>query len=739
MAHNDTLCFEDCDVVTGQPTVDGFTGIGDEGVITNESEPGYVKGDRLTFGSGATTPAVFGSGSGFPPVVFQGVKNGNFLNLAFFCRFDLSFDYGDVVVIAIKPDPLGAQDQARRIDIFPLYKDVGADSQLAATGGPAGDKDDDADNNLVTNPSPPPNTIPWRTLHGVPPGEHYHIRTNKIAHAQTHYRGQLLGDPWTTTNPGGSAYLPSNIDIKVRSWQPPSQFLTYTTSAGTQTVSSTAFTFNVVSTASFANAGLFVVTDSSNKAHTVTYTGKTSTSFTGCTTPLNGTIAAATGVSIAEFAWSIEVALPLTTATTGGGSDWIDIPSGFGIYFNVIRSGSTAASRPAGGLGSYATEFSFPYGGSNDITGVLNATTAIPPASGSYGTGLIPALQNPPYSNLGSGIRFKNGELGVGVRAVAATAWSALGTTINNSSSAGTDNRLVAQIKNTGTTPADNATGIRAEFRFANWGLGSPNFSAWAPAIGATEDVPGGTPVPHGGEAEITATWLKANVSASYAPPNQHQCMWVQLTSNGVNPVNFLEGSVRRNMDFTSLSEISRPAEISGIGYPAPLAGNYHDFLLVTNIRKIAEPQLRGGVASIPIDPKKESVTWLWIVHGYRKTGRTITINNSTYEILDDTPGSFGYAAKHTGFNDRLEYEFKGPGLQHLGGNVHSIQVPHSKSIRIETIVRTVPQDKDKGKPVWWFWFVILVIILVIVVIWVGTGTPPISLPSTTTTTNTGG
>src|SRR5688500_2269336 len=118
MSNLDTLTFADFDVVTGAPTVDGFTGIHDDLVFTSESDAGYVLGSSLTYGNS----------SGFPPVIFKGVKNGNFLNFAFFTRFDLSFDLQDVVVLALRPLKSNtAQNTARRIDIFPVYRDVGAD------------------------------------------------------------------------------------------------------------------------------------------------------------------------------------------------------------------------------------------------------------------------------------------------------------------------------------------------------------------------------------------------------------------------------------------------------------------------------------------------------------------------------------------------------------------------------------------------------------------------------------
>ena len=707
MAHNDTICFGDFDPVTGSPTIDGFTGIGDDGVITNEYEAGYVKGDRLTFGSGATTPVVYGSGSGFPPAVFQGVRNGDFLNLAFFCRFDLGFDPEDVIVIAVKPSPGASQTEARRIDIFPLYLDLGADDKNLATGGPAGD------------PDTPPASI------GTPPGQDFHVRTNKPAQSAIHYRGQTVpGQPWTTLNPSGTTYSPANIDIKVRSWLPP--VATLTQSVGVQTVpaSPSTFTFNVVNASGFPPQGAFVAGSTTGSSIIIRYFGKSGNSLTGCSTSMGATIAAGSPVRLFDGGWSIEVALPLYSTVmegpdVGGGADWIDIPDSFGLYFNIIRVGSGPLAQSSQGF--YATQFCFPFGAGGEITGVLDATTSIP----SYGTGLIPALQTPPNHDLGLGIRFVGGELGVGVRDLSAVPMSALGTSIHNSASALADNRLVARIENTGTTSAYDATGIRAEFRFANWGLGAGNFTSWKPAIGATADYPAtGISLAHGGTAEVTYAWNKSAVPAEYAPPHDHQCMWVQLTSTGVNPVNFLESSVRRNMDFVTMSEVNRPAEISGVGYPLPPNGaSDHEFLLFTTVREIRQQNSYGLKSAAAANPKEDTVRWLWINHGYRRTGKNIKIGNKSFEILDDTPGSFGFVADHAGASDWFRYEFSGGGIQNLGGNIHSIKVPHNGSVWIDTTVKSIPPETVSPVTVpvasggirWWVWVLFLFIILLMI------------------------
>src|SRR6185369_377454 len=628
MSTDDTLCFADHDVVTGAPTVDGFTGIEDDGVITPESDAGYVLGSRLTFGNGSL----------FPPVIFQGVKNGNYLNLAFFCRFDMSFDQEDVVVIAMRPkvsDP--TQTTARRIDIFPVWEAAGADEKNTGTGGPAGDPD-----------NPPPGVL-----------ASYAIRTNHLPQNVIHYRGRAAGDPWTTTNPDSTTYNPTNILVKTRSWQPP--VMTPATSGATAQTLPTS-TFNVdPSTASFPTAGIFTV-----GGQIVRYTGKTSTSFTGCTGG-TGSIAAGSDVStIPEFAWSIEVQLPLTTAL--GGPDWIDILDSFALYFAVIRVGKTLDSGGTPSDGWFSTQFVFPIG-TNFLAGVLDETMDI--NASWYGTGLIPALQSPPGSNLGVGVHFVGGEAGVGVRDTMDPAGSAVGTTVHGAgSSAFTANRLVAKVENTGTAAANN---VSAEFRFAIWGLPATTFPSWALASGASADQPTGVTVGTSGTTEITWTWPKALVPSAYQPPHSHQCVWVQLSSS--TGVNFNQSSVRRNMDFDGLSELTRPATISGVGYERPPKGKHH-FLLITHVRRIEARRFQGqqnlqarqtSTSILPPVSGKKMVYWVWIVAGYRRTGKTLRIRKREFEILDPSPGVFGSIALHRGLDDVFTYEMSGGGIQHLG------------------------------------------------------------------------
>ena len=649
-----TLAFNDFDPVTGGPTLDGLTAISDAGVITNEVERGYVQGGRLSYGGG----------SGLPPVVVDAIHvGGGVLQLGLFCRFDLSFDDGDTIIVAVKPTPTSADNTARRIDIHPVFLDIGADSRLP-NGDPAGDPDD----------SPP----------GVPPGAVYHIRTNKTAARLEHWRGTGGTPRWTTDNPGGGTYEPPGIDARGRSWTPPVP--TLTTSDGAQTLP--IGTFNVLNTAGFPTAGLFQVGGS-----IVRYTGKTATSFTGCTGG-SGAVPAGTAVSIPETAWSVELRLPLFIAESGEGEPpGISLnPDGFGLFVDVIRAGVTVASGPPGPGGVFAAQYLFPTAAA-PLTGTVGENLNIP----TFGTGLVPPLQSPAGANTGVGVRILNGELGIGARLATAGPFTPPGSTIDRNN----DNHLVTQVEN--TDPTNAANNVTSEVRIANWGLPPATFAGW-------QKPPGAAPNPStpanvsaaGGQAELIVPWASANIPAEYAT-RPHQCIFVQLTAD--SGVNFVSSSERRNMDFVPLSEQERPADISGTGYPAPSGGD-HDFLLVVNTRLVA---LTGGGGDDDDGPdiglraavgaRRTTPIFMWIVHGYRITGDVLTIRGRKYEVLDPGPGQFGYFSEHDDPAHALTSEFAGAGIRR-DGNVYRLRVPHDGTVTIQTRVEASepkPPPKHEG------------------------------------------
>ena len=574
----DTVGFPDTDPVTGVPTLDGFTGLQDAGVITTEpAEAGYVNGSQITYSGG----------SGFPAAVFQGVTpaGANTINLSFFVRFDRTFDEQDVIVLAFRPSFAASthDKNVHRIDIFPVGTN-GAGPSNAPEDGAAG--------------------VP-----GIPSGVVYHIRPGHQEQKLECYEGVPEGpNPTPDTPRWRSIARPAGITVKVRSWQPPS--------AGTD-----------------------------------------------------------------EVAWSLEVAFPLNTATDDG-RRWIDASAEFGLYFNVIRVGIG----PQTVAGRYATEFTMLRG--NYITGRFGVTTPIDPAS--YARAVIPSLLSPPGTNPALGVRFVNGDLGVGVRPASAAAWSAIGNVVSGI----VDNRLVAQVENTDVPSAQDVT---AEFRFANWGIGSNDFARWAKASGAAPNPSNPQTIPGGGRVELTSDWPANQVPDEYKPPNDHQCIWVQL--NSAANVNFVQSSVRDNFQFAGLSDLRQRAEISGYQYPPPKGGaTHHNLVLVVNTRQLVAQQRKPDGDDGPIGLRQvrpaapaAGTEWIWIVHAYRDTGETVTINGQTYRLLDDSPGAFGYVAAHDTAGDELRWQLSGGGIKEVGPGIYTLQVPHEGTVTIDTHLEAGP------------------------------------------------
>jgi hypothetical protein len=657
-----TLTFGDFDPVTGAPTVDGLTAIPDAGVVTNEVESGYVQGGRLTFGSS----------SGLPPVIIDAIRrDGNFLQLGVFCRFDLSFDEADTIVVALKPTPGASQGSAVRFDLQPLRTNLDG-------AGPDGDVDDD------------PSGL------GIPAGAHYHIRRNRLPIQLTHWHGVDNGpnnQRWTQTP---TASLPQNVEAKVRSWKPPTAPLTKTppSPAPSQDLrSDPPFTFNVLSTADFPKEGLFAVdgtVEGNDDVHSVRFTGKTPTSFTGCTSD-GGKVAPNTDVSIPEVGWSVEIKIPLTTRADSGGPNWIDLASEFGLFISVIRAGVTEASGSQLFGGLHVVQHIFP-ANADALIDNLDEKLFI----SAYGAGRIPSEGG----NAAAGVEIFNGELGIGARLASAAAGTQFGNTIDRTN----NNVFVTQVRNTADSVANRVT---SEVRIANWGMPPASFDAWgrppgaAPNPSAPENVQAGT-----SPVELRTLWDAAQIPAAYAD-HPHQCIWVQLSSDSA--VDFTSSSDRRNMDFAPLSSIERDAEISGVGYPSPPNGINHEFVLIMNSRviRVLPPiiELSGGQpdAEAPfltgIESADDKVIFLFIVHGYRVTGETLRIGTRTFKVLDPTPGSCGFISEHQGSGDVLTTTLTGTGLTGEG-NVRILKVPHNGTTTIRTRIeagpaKPAPDDDD--------------------------------------------
>lgn len=430
-----------------------------------------------------------------------------------------------------------------------------------------------------------------------------------------------------------------------------------------------------------------------------------------------------------EAAWSIEIRLPIGTVT--GGGDWIDLnAAGFGFYFNLIRAGRLAAS--GGDADYHCVQFrfpNFPAAGSpidSRITGELDVTARV--RSNWYGTGLI----NPPAS-AGEGVRFKGGVSGVGRRDPGNTTMIPSGTIMAKSGNNAND--MVAILENTGPQAAD----VKAIFRIGKYGLNG--WGSWTIPSGmgvATKvTIPSGTPgAPSAEKVSVSSFVVPSGDWPDYVA-NSHRCMWVDLTSD--SNVLFTQSSVRRNMDFITLSDYSTTAEVSGVGYPEPASGN-HDFLLFSRCRTISvqdflrhyrenrfdpdtlalvagalqhaqDGQTPGMVGHAALDHLRATtptdysnvVVYLWVTEGYRRTGGYLVHDKIKMEVLDEVPGAFAMVANHVGLEDNFSWSLEAPGLSNYGKGVHALKVPHKGAVTLGFTLSASPQgpkgDISKDPP----------------------------------------
>ena len=581
-------------------------------------------------------------GAGLPPVVIRTVKDGNTLVLGITCRGDTSFDDIDKVVIALRQNGGSSAGPQRRIDIDPVWGNTdNANPAVSETGFGA------------AQPDPGNAGLPDTTQPADDDGEDpfFDIRGDEAPRSgPIYYQRSGATGTWTQYTPSQAADT-TKYHTRVRSWRPP----------------------------------------------------------------------VASG-SPEECAWSIEVRIPIDTS--GGNTDWISLQDDFGLFIDVVR---VFRNELAPGFGEYlSAQYLFPLA-APDLTGAISSTTDIPASSFGHG------LMNAAAAN-GEGVRILNGSLGVGRRPRGDPS-APLSGTISRS----IDNDLVALLENSG--PA--VSGINAEVRMADWGLGGATFASWARPSGLDNpssniSLAAGT-IASPATGSTTNQWDAINVGSEYDPPNQHQCIWVQLQAT-TGSVNFARSSTRRNMNFVDLSSEEREATVSGNGYDEPADGSdHHDFIMFTRCRKIVVKDLIRGEAKVGPEtvalvggallaardvPSPDhnvdvtharavttrsqtqwdnSVVYLWINEGFRRTGKTLTVNGIKTEILDHRPADFGLAAHHVGLNDDLSWEFAGPGIAQYRPGVYQLRVPHKGELKLKTKLTAVrggrAGDQSKDLP----------------------------------------
>lgn len=337
--------------------------------------------------------------------------------------------------------------------------------------------------------------------------------------------------------------------------------------------------------------------------------------------------------------WSVEVKLPINTAA--GGSEWSNLGSTFGLYFNVIKlcgaSFCTGSTDPAA-QDYYTNQYAWP-----KITSYTSGTPGLITGTAATLKDLVNTtvqsswLGQAVFSSANStckGVRFANGPDGIGVLATDGS----LGTTIDGRQPPVVPtlptNTFVARLTNDGT--AADGQGIRAEFRIANWGIGGGP-GAWdkipaRPAGNLPMSSSGITPL-NGGTANTNPSsrrdvpigtgqhdlWMQTQVLTGdhYCNSNvqtclpgdkdAHSCIWVLLDSN--NNATISESSVRRNFDITTLSTQRQSAEFSAKGWDAPvISGGPQQFLLFTSQNYFYHPgatdNKQGMIMPKGISPK---------------------------------------------------------------------------------------------------------------------------------------
>jgi hypothetical protein len=676
------LCFPDNDPVLGVPTIDGFADE-DVAVFTNEAEPGYGLGARFTFESGAA----------LPQVILQGVKHAgqDFIYLSFFVRFDLKFDDEDVIVIALREkfQPKVHNDRCRRIDIYPVHEGIGA----GKTGG------DDT-------PTVPP---------GAPDSSTYHIRGKKTPQKVDYWAG-ASGGGWTSSS------APGGIEIMVRSWQP-------TVPQGTPPENAWSVEVKLPITDP-GNTGNWLNLDPSFGLYlnVIRVCGDQQCFLPG---PVVG------GFISNQFVWPPRPTTTVSPFLTGALNQTTVIdPNLYGEAVIPAKLTPPPATNPCTGVKFVGGATGIGIRPSN--SSVLSSAIDLTPNATNTLTARI-MNDSPDASGDAPRVTAEFRLANWGITSPAFAGWAAITTQPGSNPTApanvphGTSS---LDLTTAWQLSPDQITQYTAKFHQCMWvqldeaGIGPLTVT------GATNASPIAitTSTPHGlatGE-RVAITGVQGNTAAnttatkpSWTITRTGATTFTLDTSTGngaytgggtVTPlttVNFVESSMRRNMDFIDLSEEEREAEISGVGHPPPPVGRTdHDFVLMVNVRRFMVPRIPTGgngeggggdgdggggpinLAAIGTHGDRERLlpTWTWIVHGYRVTGEDLEINGKNFKILDPAPGAFGYVAQHDGpQTDELSFELSGGGIRRRGNGAYTIRVPDGGSVNINTKVEAGP------------------------------------------------
>jgi opacity protein-like surface antigen len=269
-------------------------------------------------------------------------------------------------------------------------------------------------------------------------------------------------------------------------------------------------------------------------------------------------------------------------------------------------------------------------------------------------------------------------------------------------------NAFVARPRNDGAFPA----AVTASFSISQFGI--PSTSTFIPLSVPSPSASGS--INAGSTADLKVDWaLTPTQSCQFAPPNDHQCLQVTLTSPDP-AVKIGTPLVQRNMRVVPASTFKGQAIISG---ERPLAGRAatHNFLIavetdqqdgrrheadrhastlnrsstgdIKEVRRFKSPEL---AELIPV--RANTSFGSWIARGYLYTDETLTIGKTDYRIVENA-GDFGYIAVHDAPEADWSFGFTGDGLRRIGNGLYTIKVDQGKKAVVETTITAT----DAGAP----------------------------------------
>ena len=391
-------------------------------------------------------------------------------------------------------------------------------------------------------------------------------------------------------------------------------------------------------------------------------------------------------------AWDVEMKIP--TSIAAGGAKWENFANRFLIYSDVVRASTT------GPVPVY-TQFRLPRG-APEATGDLNAYP------------FLPSWWSPADKGVNVASR------GVYVR------WNDIGTANTPSSKIELPTAAVPNVTNVfhanvqnesqhDTTTGvvyDSVANVHARFRIANWGI--PAYGEWkdipaAPNPTANQTLVAGSATGPS-ETAFQLNWsldaaADAALIANYQPPNQHQCMLVDIDAG--SGADIVTSSVVRNMDFGNASEFQREARIGTAGYGIPAAGRQkHKISLEVTMEQWAAEKPAsttdrptratstavGGMTLPPATAagtKDRPSSYLrWVASGFLETEDYLIVKG--VKLYRRIPlGSFGYIIRHDGPVERWTYRLAG--ARRAGENRYELDIAPND---FQTITTTIVSEE---------------------------------------------